>query len=96
MCVFVQSFEGRCELIVLVLQLNQQLYNYSSFSTEPRQTYGQTVARHLETSQMYAKYSRGQFTEEIIEIGIVVPLKVEAENILKDLMCVLFTVLQNV
>lgn len=90
MCVLVQPFEGRCEVIVLVLQLNQQLYNYSSCSSEPRQTYGQTVAWHLETSQIYGKYSRGQFTEEIIEIEIVVPLEVEAENILKDSMCVLF------
>jgi len=50
----------------------------------------------LETSQIYAKYSRGQFTAEIIEIKIVVPLKEEAESILKDSMCVLFTVLENV
>lgn len=89
MCVFVQSFEGKCELILLVLQLNQQLCNYSSCSTEPRETYGQTVA-HLETSQINAKYSRGPFTEEIIDIQIVVPLKVEAENILNDSMSILF------
>lgn len=44
MCVFVQSFEGRCELILLVLQLNQQQCNYISGNTELKQMYGQTVA----------------------------------------------------
>lgn len=53
MCVFVQSFEGKCELILLLLRLNQQLCNYSSCSIEPRQRYRQTVAQHLETNQIY-------------------------------------------
>lgn len=88
-------FEGRCELILLVLQLNQQLCNYTSCSAEPRQRYGQTVAQHLETSQIYAKYSRGPFTEEIMKTEIVVPLKVEADNIRKDSVLILFTVLEK-
>lgn len=74
-----------------MLQLSQQLCNYSSHSTEPRQTYGQTFGNQ---SNICAKYSRGPFTEEIIEIEIV-PLKVEAENILKDSTSILFTVLEN-
>lgn len=77
MCVFVQSFEDRCELILLLLRLNQQLCNYTSC----RQRYGQTVAQHMETSQIYAKNSRDPFTEEIIKTETVVPLKVEADNV---------------
>lgn len=87
-------FEGRRELILLVLQLNQQLCNYISCSAEPRQRYGQTVAQHLETSQIYAKYSRDPFNEEIIKNEIV-PLKVEADNIRKDSVLILFTVLEK-
>lgn len=93
MCVLVQSFEGRCELILLLLQFNQQLCNYTSCSTKPTQRYGQTVAQHLETSQIYAKYSKGAFTEELIET--VVPLKVKADNIKKDSMLISFTMLEK-
>lgn len=39
------------------------------------------MAQHVETSQIYAKNSRGPFTEEIIKTETVVPLKVEADNI---------------
>lgn len=53
------------------------------------------MALHSEISQIHAKYSGGPFTEKIIEIKIVVPLKVEAENILKGSMSILFTVLEN-
>lgn len=95
MCVSVESFEGRCELILLLLQLNQQLCNYTSHSAEPRQRYGQTVAQCLEICQIYAKYSRGPFTEEIIKTEIVVPLQSGGRQYSKNLMLILFTVLQK-
>lgn len=53
------------------------------------------MAQHLETSQIYAKYSRDPFNEEIIKNEIVVPLKVEADNIRKDSVLILFTVLEK-
>lgn len=56
---------------------------------------GRCMDRHLETSQIYARYSRGPFTEEIIDIKIVVPLKAETENILKESMSISSTVLKN-
>lgn len=51
------------------------------------------MAQHLETSQIYAKYSKGAFTEELIET--VVPLKVKADNIKKDSMLISFTMLEK-
>lgn len=91
MCVFVQTSEGRSKLLLLVLQLSNQLRTTVPAALSP----DRCMDRHLETSQIHARYSRGPFTEEIIEIKIVVPLTVETETILKDSMSISFTVLKN-
>lgn len=81
--------------IVPVLQLNHQPCNYPSCSTDPDICVGRQWPDTRTPVKKYTKHSTDQFSEEIFEVEIIVPLKAEAGNILKDLIYVLFPVLQN-